>query len=149
MGGNRFRAEEDAVSPVVGVVLLFGISVALAAVTAGVVVGSDDLISSTPQASFEFSYDAGGSAATDLTDSGDSGSVTITHVGGDTIDASKLTVRVNPGGEAGASDLSWNGSVLAGVGTSVTVDADATVLIVHDSDGGRSTVVAQWDGPDA
>ena len=148
MGGDRFCLDEDAVSPVVGVVLLFGISVALAAVTAGVVVATDDVIASTPTASFEFSYDDGSVGGADIRDGGAGGALTVTHVGGDSIDASKLTIRASPGGEAGASDLSWSGSVRAGADATVTVDADATVWVVYANGGGRSTAVAQWDESD-
>jgi FlaG/FlaF family flagellin (archaellin) len=139
-------SDTNAVSPVVGVVLLFAVSITLAAVTAGVVVAGDNaLVSTTPQASFDFSYEAGASGNADLSDSGNSGALTITHVGGDTIDASKLAVRAEPGGTASKSALGWSGDVAAGTSATVTVDADATVRLVHSTDGG-STTVATWDG---
>jgi len=49
MGPDSLSNDDNAVSPVIGVVLLFAISVALAAVTAGVVVGTDNLIQTNPQ----------------------------------------------------------------------------------------------------
>jgi len=146
MGIEAFHPADDAVSPVIGVVLLFAVSITLAAVTAGVVVAGDDaLVSTTPQASFDFTYEAGASGSADLTDSGDSGALTMTHVGGDTIDASKLAVRAEPGGTASESALGWSGDIAAGTSATVTVDADATVRLVHSTDGG-STTVATWDG---
>jgi len=143
-----FSRTDDAVSPVIGVVMLFAISIALAAVTAGVVVGSDDIIQTTPQASFDFTYEAGATGSADLTDAGDSGRLTITHAGGDTIDASTLTVRAQPGGTAGESALGWSGDVSAGAPVAVTVDDDATVRLVHTTDA-SSTTVATWDGGQA
>lgn len=146
VSGSTFRSADAAVSPVVGVVLLFAISITLAGVTAGVVVGAQDgLISSTPQASFEFTYDAGATGSANLSDGGRSGALTLAHVGGDTMDASALQVRAQPGGTAGESALAWSGSVSAGSSVTVTVDAGATVRLVHATDG-SSTTVATWDG---
>jgi len=143
---NTFRRQDDAVSPVIGVVLLFAISITLAAVTAGVVVAGDDaLVSTTPQASFEFGYEAGATGSADITDTGAGGKLTMTHVSGDTIDASNLEVRAESGGTAGESALGWSGDISAGSSATVTVDADATVRLVHSTDGG-STTVATWDG---
>ncbi|MFC6755723.1 MULTISPECIES: type IV pilin N-terminal domain-containing protein [Haloarcula] len=149
MGVSALRPADDAVSPVVGVVLLFAISITLAAVTAGVVVAGDNaLVSTSPQASFEFTYDAGTTGSADLTDSGNSGALTIAHAGGDTMDASDLEVRAQPGGTAGESALGWSGEVTAGSSVTVTVDAGATVRLVHATDG-SSTTVATWDGDSA
>ncbi|MDS0258312.1 type IV pilin N-terminal domain-containing protein [Haloarcula sp. S1CR25-12] len=150
MTGLDFRSDADAVSPVIGVVLLVTISVLLAAVIGATVLGAEDaLITTTPQASFEFDYAAGESGSEDLSTGGDDGALAITHVGGDSIDASTLQIRAAPGGTAGEGDLpSWSGDISAGVSASVTVDADATVRVVH-STSGSSTVVASWVGPDA
>ena len=149
MGISTLRSTEAAVSPVVGVVLLFAISITLAAVTAGVVVGAEEgLINSAPKASFEFTYDAGATGSTDLTHSGNSGALTISHAGGDTIDASNLQVRAQPGGAAGEGALGWSGDISAGSRVTITVDAGTTVTLVHATDGG-STTVATWDGDSA
>ncbi len=148
-GAGTLRRRDRAVSPVVGVVLLFAISITLAAVTAGVVVAGDNaLVSTTPQASFEFTYEAGATGSADLTHSGTAGGLTISHVGGDTMDASDLEVRAQPGGTAGESALGWSGEVTAGSSVTVTVDAGATVRLVHATDG-SSTTVATWDGDSA
>ncbi|MBX0302843.1 type IV pilin [Haloarcula salinisoli] len=149
MAVSTLRSADDAVSPVVGVVLLFAISITLAAVTAGVVVGAEEgLISSAPTASFEFNYDADATGSADLNHSGNSGALTLSHVGGDTMDASNLEVRAQPGGTAGESALGWSGEVAAGSSVTVTVDAGATVRLVHSTDG-SSTTVATWDADSA
>jgi len=144
MGLDSLSDDDAAVAPVIGVVLLFAISVALAAVTAGVVVATDDLIQTNPQASFDFDYESGDTGSTDLSTGSDTGALTITHAGGDTIDAENIEVRAQPGGTAGDT-LDWSGQVTAGTSTAVTVDADATVRLVHTTAGG-STVLVTWDG---
>jgi len=147
---NIHLPRDDAVSPVIGVVLLFAISITLAAVTAGVVVAGDDaLVTTAPQATFDFDYTPGGTAGEDITDSGDSGSLTVTHEGGDNVNASAVEFRASPGGTATGGDLSWSGEVTAGDSTTATVDADTTVRVVYVGNGGRSTTMASWDGPAA
>lgn len=148
MKARTYRPGHDAVSPVIGVVLLFAISVALAAVTAGVMVGSDDLIQTTPQASFDFEYEPGGTGSPDLSGGSPDGELTITHVGGDTVDASELTVRADSGKTATDGDLAWSGDVAAGASATVAVDADGTVRVVHATDAG-STVLTTWSGDGA
>jgi FlaG/FlaF family flagellin (archaellin) len=151
MRARTCRPGDDAVSPVIGVVLLFAISVALAAVTAGVVIGAEEgLITTAPQASFAFDYEPGTSSGEDISSSSSSeyGALTMTHAGGDTIDASNLEVRAQPGGSADEGELGWSGDLAAGSSATVTVDDDATVRLVHATDGG-STTVATWRGSEA
>ncbi|WP_225335436.1 type IV pilin [Halomicrobium urmianum] len=94
---------DDAVSPVIGVILMVAITVILAAVIASFVLNlGDQAQQSTPTASFEFEYNPSGN--------GDQGVVTITHASGDSIDKEKIdvtsdavTITDNSGGWSASS----------------------------------------------
>jgi flagellin-like protein len=90
--------DEDAVSPVIGVILMVAITVILAAVIGTFVLGLGDQVqSSAPNANFQFEYDGGGDGI-----DGGSGTfsdanediITITHNGGQDIEASNVIVRI-------------------------------------------------------
>jgi flagellin-like protein len=77
--------DEDAVSPVIGVILMVAITVILAAVIGTFVLGLGDQVqSSAPNANFQFEYD-------DFTGSGD---MTVTHNGGQDVARSNIGVQV-------------------------------------------------------
>ncbi|MEA5385922.1 type IV pilin N-terminal domain-containing protein [Haloarculaceae archaeon H-GB11] len=78
--------DDDAVSPVIGVILMVAITVILAAVIASFVLGvGQEAQQNTPKASFDFQYE-------DEEGNGN-GYVKITHDGGDPIDAGELYLR--------------------------------------------------------
>jgi flagellin-like protein len=75
--------DDDAVSPVIGVILMVAITVILAAVIGTFVLGLGDQVSdSAPQASFDFNF-------------ANNTQVEITHDGGDSISDSSLAVKLN------------------------------------------------------
>jgi len=93
--------DERAVSPVIGVILMVAITVILAAVIGTFVLGLGDQVESAPQASFNFDVETDSSASGDV--------LSITHRGGDNIDASDIEVRI--GGQAVGEDSAyWDGS---------------------------------------
>ncbi|MFB6182913.1 MAG: type IV pilin [Haloarculaceae archaeon] len=80
--------DDDAVSPVIGVILMVAITVILAAVIASFVLGvGQQTPQQTPSASFAFTYEEGTNTGNDL------GYVKISHDGGDAIDAPQLYIR--------------------------------------------------------
>ncbi|MFC7027682.1 type IV pilin [Halomicroarcula sp. GCM10025710] len=80
MNPKQLIHDDDAVSPVIGVILMVAITVILAAVIATFVLGLGDQVSNTaPQASFSFDYSSSGPT------------LDITHDGGDTIQGSGST----------------------------------------------------------
>jgi len=83
--------DDDAVSPVIGVILMVAITVILAAVIASFVLGLGGSQQSTPQASFSWDFEEDDSR-TDPS-SPIVGQATISHDGGDSIKASELYVR--------------------------------------------------------
>ncbi|RKS83338.1 flagellin-like protein [Haloarcula quadrata] len=130
--------DNDAVSPVIGVVLMVAVTVILAAVIATFVLGVGDTVNDTaPQASFNFNYEQ---------NAGGSDELAITHNAGDTIAGENLNVTST--GAATEDDDS------ASIGTDVftgTIDAGTTATINNttfkrDSD---NKVLSNAGGPDS
>ncbi|WP_254274021.1 type IV pilin [Haloarcula marina] len=157
---KRLIHDDDAVSPVIGVILMVAITVILAAVIATFVLGLGDNLSNTaPQASFSFDFED---------NSGGDDSLTIVHDGGDTIRSEDLNIVVSGAQNEAGSDIgSYDGSTFDSVtdvsaGTSETIDATgdftsgsgnldlspATVRVVYNADG-TSATLGEWNGPDA
>jgi flagellin-like protein len=157
--------DDDAVSPVIGVILMVAITVILAAVIATFVLGLGDQVSDTaPQASFSFEWDD---------NSGDHDPLNITHDGGDTITAKNLYFRGQPGsngfspGDTECSSVncldntaSWNAydsgtgaqsEISAGMRIQIDrVGSDGEVDVVWErSSGDNSATLSSWSGPDA
>jgi flagellin-like protein len=79
--------DDDAVSPVIGVILMVAITVILAAVIASFVLGlGNQAQQSTPKASFNFQYES-------VPNHEDSGKLKISHDGGDSISTNELYIR--------------------------------------------------------
>lgn len=164
---NKFWKDEDAVSPVIGVILMMAITVILAAVVASFVLGiGQQQTHNQPTATFSFSLDhASGSADT----------LTITHDGGDSIPHERLKVTTDGSGDDAILDTNGNTvqsvawadvdstSYTAGqevtAGTAVTATAnsgtssdwtDETFRVVWTSaDGESSLTLGKYSGPDA
>jgi flagellin-like protein len=157
---KRLLTDDDAVSPVIGVILMVAITVILAAVIGTFVLGLGDQVQSTsPQASFAFDY----------TD-GTADSLEIVHDGGDSISEDRLTVVISGATGGGTPSATW---ALTDVGVTDGSDVSAgTVLDVSDAnvnggnsdldlsgasvrvvwssgDGSSSATLGSWEGPDA
>lgn len=117
---HRLLTDEDAVSPVIGVVLIVAITVVLAAVAGTLLFGVvDEPAGPVPTAQFAFEMNDGGDGW-----AGPGDFVNVTHEGGDTLDVERLEVLVGSDEVAvGASD--WAADVSAGDRLSVT-DASPT-----------------------
>ncbi|QSG08394.1 type IV pilin [Halapricum desulfuricans] len=159
---KQLISDDDAVSPVIGVILMVAITVILAAVIASFVLGLGDTTNTTPQASFDFDYDSAGNgtnaSVADLAQSSSAnttGNLTVTHESGDSINENRLSIT---DGDHTIEDLSSNFSSTIddgekiGAGTTLTfgVDSDDTVRIVYtDESGDSSSTLSTWEGPDA
>jgi flagellin-like protein len=149
--------DDQAVSPVIGVILMVAITVILAAVIGTFVLGLGDQVSqTTPSASFQFDYDAGGNE-----------SVTIAHNGGDTLSSSEVNVTVSGANKTDANgQYTWTdlggSSGDVGAGSTATVHgghvdsngaidlSEATVRVVWQAaEGDSSAQLGTWSGPDA
>lgn len=142
---HRLLADDDAVSPVIGVVLVVAITVVLAAVAGTLLFGVVDEPATVPTAQFDFELNDGGDGWAGAGDY-----VNVTHEGGDTLDVDALEVQV--GGDevtVGASD--WAADVSAGDRLSLT-DAAAppaeSVAVAGGIDEGEAVRVV-WRSPDS
>ena len=142
-GGLRLRAlltDEDAVSPVIGVILMVAITVILAAVigtfTLGLYEGGNE---AAPVVDFDTEYDDANSK------------LTVTHVGGETVDANRLEWVEGEGDGAMSAATDFSGQISSGSQAVVQdVKSDEVVLLVWNTvDEKRSATIMQWDGPDA
>ncbi len=171
MNIKKLIEDDDAVSPVIGVILMVAITVILAAVIASFVLGlGDTAAQSTPTASFTFDY---------TPDVSQNDTLHITHDGGDTIEAAQLNATVqnadaestDPVFGAAAADgqlFTNSGDVTAGTtynlsesdfhdgagGGADSIDeldlSGATVNVVYtDPSGDTSSTLATWEGPEA
>ena len=129
--------DEDAVSPVIGVILMVAITVIPAAVIGTFVLGLGDQVqSSAPNANFQFEYQGNFG--------GGSGGVTVTHNGGQDVSVDNVEIQVGPKsveptGAQWASTISTGDSILvqqdgAGIGTAdVALPSSGTAPAAGDS----------------
>jgi flagellin-like protein len=135
--------EEDAVSPVIGVILMVAITVILAAVIGTFVLGLGDQVqNNAPQATFSFDYTVNGE---------DDIEVTATHDGGDTFNSQNsqsLVLTADGATEQPFTQVTGDG---LSAGESVTVtgaDDGAEVRIIWTSaNGGNTATVASGTAP--
>jgi len=165
MNLKQFFDDDDAVSPVIGVILMVAITVILAAVIATFVLGLGEQVSQTsPNTSFSFDYEEGNAADswTSTTNSDGDALLTITHSGGPNIDADQLGVTgsdYDPGNSGDTytdfstadNSVSWNsGKMSAGDSISIRIDSDDRINTVWENDeGSESAILQTFKGPDA
>ncbi|MGM0590423.1 MAG: type IV pilin [Halobacteriota archaeon] len=135
---KQLIAEERAVSPVIGVILMVAITVILAAVIGTFVLGLGDQVGDqAPQASLDFSYNTSASPTT----------VTLTHEGGDQLTNSTIDVT---GSESDAITLQNNDTYTAGmtiVDAEDVEDGETVRVIWTNPNSGSSSVIAESDVP--
>jgi len=104
--------DDDAVSPVIGVILMVAITVMLAAVMGSFVLGLGQSSTNTgPRATFSFEYEE---VDPNGPDSDDWGVVKVSHNGGDTVQDQELYVRGSGFNASGALDGGFDVTVPAG-----------------------------------
>ena len=156
---NHLFMDDEAVSPVIGVILMVAITVILAAVIGTFVLGlGEEAVDYAPQASFTFDFEEGTVTATscNVSSAGD-GTLDVTHDGGDELRDRRLNLTDDEGNSVG-----WNTSAAGGLcsGTGESVGSgDTTHLIVDDDDvvrvvwtsesGGNSATLGKFTGPAA
>ena len=148
---KQLFADDNAVSPVIGVILMVAITVILAAVIGTFVLGLGDRVSEAqPNAQFTFEYaeDAGDLDTADTT--ADS-AVNITHDGGDGVEGAQLEVSIGgstvwDNGANGAYETNsdnWQDSKLTAGSTVEVLDGGNTI-----SDGQEVKVIWTASGSD-
>ena len=124
MNIKKLLTDDEAVSPVIGVILMVAITVILAAVIGTFVLGLGDQVQSTaPQASFTFDYNQDGGGASEA-------QAVITHDGGDSVPSVQLQTIVDGTDVPTATGYSytasgWSGDVAAGSTVTVQVGSAA------------------------
>ncbi|WP_435364559.1 type IV pilin [Haloarchaeobius sp. DYHT-AS-18] len=127
--------DDDAVSPVIGVILMVAITVILAAVIGAFVLNIGGSQEAAPQAQFDWAPDTA------------AGTVDVTHQGGDDIAEGQITVQAT-GATADNSVFSsgntWSAGqtktvVSAGAGT-----GDKVSLVWEASSGDKSNIIGEY-----
>jgi flagellin-like protein len=138
---KRLLTDDEAVSPVIGVILMVAITVILAAVIGTFVLGLGDQVQdNAPQASFNFDFDTTNDA------------VTITHDGGDTI-PSEATLEVSgpdatePFDNSGSSDISAGAQSTHTLSTIASTSGDTVRVVWTAANGGSSATLGKADRP--
>jgi len=127
--------DDDAVSPVIGVILMVAITVILAAVIATFVLGLGGNTQETPQASFTFDYTS--------YDDWEGGNLTITHDGGATITANELILRGQGFNSTVDGSLPFvAGDIVTESNTKWSDAADNPTTTANGDKGGESAVVS-------
>jgi len=149
--------DDDAVSPVIGVILMVAITVILAAVIASFVLGlGDQAQQTTPTVSFSFDYDSdttAGNSDYDLSDTGTpDGDLSVTHDGGDTVEAGQLAITngdVTKQLADGGTTFGSGSEISAGTTFTADIFSDDTVRIVYESDNGDTTsTLSTYNAPE-
>lgn len=166
MNLKELLSDDQAVSPVIGVILMVAITVILAAVIGTFVLGLGDQVSqTTPNASFQFDYEKGQPGANDTLE--------VVHGGGDTISDSELNASINgalntsgtntevpftgnlyESGEvsAGSSDTLTGadfGAMQVNGGPNLALNESTVRVVWQSTEGDSSAQLGQWKGPDA
>ncbi|QSG15874.1 type IV pilin [Halapricum desulfuricans] len=126
MNPKELLTDDDAVSPVIGVILMVAITVILAAVIASFVLGLGDSTSTTPTADFNFDYD------------NSTKNVTVSHSTGDNIDADRVEVLI----DGDPADVQFSGEISSG--SSISFNQTET----GDKIGGGETIKVTWESED-
>jgi flagellin-like protein len=133
MSIKQLFQDEDAVSPVIGVILMVAITVILAAVIGTFVLGLGDQVqSSAPNANFQIEYPSSNyEPVSDGTS--DTDQIRVTHNGGQDIDVNNLEVQV---GSTTVSDVSQSSSSdyidSSSDGWPTTVTTGSQLLLTED-----------------
>ena len=138
---------DDAVSPVIGVILMVAITVILAAVIATFVLGLGDSVSNTaPSATFSYDYQTGNSP--DCTINSGSNTLKISHDGGDSIEAGSITIR-----DGSADSTTWDtcasigstSEINAGSSVSPEVSGSNTIRLTYSDGEGSSATLSTFE----
>lgn len=149
---------DDAVSPVVGFVLVVGGAVMLGLIVVTFIMGLDDTVSQDGPAvefSFEYNPDATGQDSFGTNNSTFDGLLLITHEEGAVIEAERLAV-VGASSQPVRGEFSEPGTPYApadtiGSGTQLSVyvrETDQVTVVWRPPDESETVTVGRWNGPD-
>ncbi|WP_421909981.1 type IV pilin N-terminal domain-containing protein [Methanolacinia petrolearia] len=118
---TKYEKINEAVSPVVGVMLMLVVTIVIAAVVSGFAGSMTGSISTTPQVTLDATYSQ-------------SGGMTITHAGGDSLPLSEVTFATMPSELMGIDYLQF------------LYDIDPSVLNYTNSDGESTAIMSNVSG---
>jgi flagellin-like protein len=133
---RQLIADDDAVSPVIGVILMVAITVILAAVIGTFVLGLGGNVSSAPQAQVSFQFEQG------------AGDVALIHDGGDQLQSGELNVSetnysTDVGDFSAGNEFSAGDELISG-----SYDPGETLRLVwEDPNSDQTNVIARSDAP--
>ena len=135
---KKLLTEDRAVSPVIGVILMVAITVILAAVIGTFVLGLGDQVSeSAPQASFSFDFNVSGN-----------NSVTITHEGGETLEASNIGVSGDDGAPDDVNNFSADTISAGDSAVYGSINPGETIRVIWTNPaGGETNTIARATAP--
>ena len=149
---KQLLTDDDAVSPVIGVILMVAITVILAAVIAAFVLGLGDTEDPAPQVSFDTEYDP----------DTNSGEVTFTVQSGDSFDAGNVEVTNQQGSSDDLTAAFGSSDSTVDAGASFTVGdtnsdlnvggvspGDRVDVTFTPDDGGESSIIETFNAPDS
>jgi len=148
---KKLLQDDDAVSPVIGVILMVAITVILAAVIASFVLGlGDQTQGPAPSASFSFESSTPStspSSGDDLFDgNGNAVSLTVSHDGGDDLEKSNVVIKDDDDSDT----VQFGSKITAGSKKTLDVDDNDVVKVVWNApDSDSSSVLGTWKGPNA
>ena len=136
---QQFLTDDNAVSPVIGVILMVAITVILAAVIGTFVLGLGEQTETAPQASFSFDYNESG---------GTNGLLTITHESGEAIANESVTV-VPPNGTSQKWLDATDNKITAGDNHQLNFanqinDSESVRVVWTSESGGTSSTLQKW-----
>jgi flagellin-like protein len=164
---KRLFKDDDAVSPVIGVILMVAITVILAAVIASFVLGLGDQNNPAPTADFNFDYNSSEQIVTVTHDTGDEVDSAQTFIRGQNLDSatfgsdnSFLNLADVTGASSGntySNSGTWSSgdAVKAGQSAYVLLDTGASPreyainVVWEDPDSDSTSTLATDKGPDA
>jgi flagellin-like protein len=159
MSLKQLFKDDDAVSPVIGVILMVAITVILAAVIATFVLGLGEQISETsPNTSFSFEYNDvnGESDSWGVSTSG--AIVNVTHSGGPNINANQLRMSGSSehggsvvwGNSSGTTPYNANDEISAGDTVDYAMASDDRIQVTWENEEGtQSATLQNFRGPDS
>ena len=153
--------DDDAVSPVIGVILMVAITVILAAVIATFVLGLGEQVSdTTPNANFEGEWADNSSYTANATDSfvsADNSTVLeITHTSGPAFDSGTLTivsdgnvtVNTSAGIDPSQDEMSAGDTIVVFGNDDSPLSEGDEVRLRWESDGGDSAILRTFEAPE-
>ena len=153
---GELLADDDAVSPVIGVILMVAITVILAAVIGTFVLGLGDQVQNNPpQVQFTTEYDQGTTPGSTNDDWGEQcsscdGTLTVTHESGDPIAVERLSLSGATSNPAADVEDALSDDMAAGDSVQKHVANGDSVRVVWTSESGdNSDTLRRWDGPNA